>query len=193
MSLFNRQNSSFRISSGFTLIELLVVISIIGMLSSIVIVSLQNARAKAVNAAIKQTLGQFKNAAALYQSEHSSNYYVSATDNICTNQTSGSNPYSFFYESAKTKSGGASLNVDGPWNDYGVALQSTDGIISQCQVNNLQKYVVVTDLAVPEGSNRYWCVDSLGNSLPVNNPQYGDGLDDVVNDSTTLCADANYF
>lgn len=46
---------------GFTLIELMVVISIIGMLSSVVLVSLNSARIKANNTKVIQTVQQLRN------------------------------------------------------------------------------------------------------------------------------------
>jgi prepilin-type N-terminal cleavage/methylation domain-containing protein len=57
---------------GFTLIELLVVISIIGLLSSVVLVSLSNARAKGRDTARVQTLGQIRNALELYYAKNNS-------------------------------------------------------------------------------------------------------------------------
>ena len=52
-------------NKGFTLIELLVVIAIIGVLSSVVLASLNSARNKAKDAAIKVAVGQMANLMAL--------------------------------------------------------------------------------------------------------------------------------
>ena len=56
--------------TGFTLIELLVVISIISLLSSVVLASLNNARAKARDSVRKSDLHQIQNALELYFSQY---------------------------------------------------------------------------------------------------------------------------
>ena len=61
-------------TKGFTLIELLVVIAIIGILSSVVLASLNSARAKARDARRLSDLHQIRNALELYASDNSGSY-----------------------------------------------------------------------------------------------------------------------
>ena len=56
---------------GFTLIELLVVIAIIGLLATIVLVSLNNAKNKANNTKVKADMSQLMLASEMYYSDSS--------------------------------------------------------------------------------------------------------------------------
>ena len=58
-------------NKGFTLIELLVVIAIIGILSSVVLASLNSARAKGADAATKSSLANMRAQAELYYDTNS--------------------------------------------------------------------------------------------------------------------------
>jgi len=59
---------------GFTLIELLVVIAIIGILSAVVLASLNTARNKGADAAIKSNIDNARAAAELYYDNNSNSY-----------------------------------------------------------------------------------------------------------------------
>ena len=63
-----------RSKSGFTLIELLVVIAIIGLLASVIMASLNNARAKARDARRLADLRQLQTALELYASDNNGGY-----------------------------------------------------------------------------------------------------------------------
>ncbi len=65
-------------STGFTLIELLVVIAIIGVLSSVILVALQNARLKGQDSKVRSQLLEVRKAAAQYYSVNG--HYGSAVD-----------------------------------------------------------------------------------------------------------------
>lgn len=70
-------------SKGFTLIELLVVVAIIGILASIVLVSLNSARAKGRDASAKGSISSIRAAAEIYYDSKGGTYYVDASDNVC--------------------------------------------------------------------------------------------------------------
>jgi len=74
------------IRRGFTLIELLVVIAIIGILSSVVLASLNTARSKGNYAAIKSNLSTIQTQAELYYDSNSNSYgtQTSTTGASCT-------------------------------------------------------------------------------------------------------------
>ena len=59
-----------RVIAGFTLIELLVVIAIIGLLSSVILSSLNSARAKGADASVKASLKQIYNQAEFFRNDN---------------------------------------------------------------------------------------------------------------------------
>lgn len=69
---------------GFTLIELLVVIAIIGILASVVLASLNTARDKGADAAIRSNLNNARAQAELYYDDNDNSYL-----NACAEATDG--------------------------------------------------------------------------------------------------------
>ena len=148
-------NTSSR--SGFTLIELLVVIAIIGILSSVVLVSLNSARSKGNDAATKSNLS-----AILTQSEI---YYGGAGNNTYGNAQNG-----------------CTANTGTLWSDITIARSVTATEITNgpgivvCN-STPQAYAVSSALQVNIGANTntFWCVDSTGNAKAHQSP-LGNGV-----------------
>ncbi len=121
-------------TKGFTLIELLVVIAIIGILSSIVLASLNSARAKGANTAVKANLHGLRSQADIIYDNNSQSYA-----NVCTDPSIGN---------AITQA----ISVGG---DVGAT-------VAQRCTSNINAWAANALLKVPEGTSVYWCVDSTG-------------------------------
>lgn len=88
--LRSQQKSSQTTHTGFTLIELLVVVSIIALLSTIILSSIQDARIKAENTQKEEITRQYMSALELYRSKYGSypGTYVNDNTWVCVGFTS---------------------------------------------------------------------------------------------------------
>lgn len=147
--------NTLRRERGFTLIELLVVVAIIGILASVVLASLNNARTKGDDAAIKSNLNNARAQAELYYSTNDSYTGLCADPTILRilNATLAVSP---------------ATTLD---SNYG---NLTDPSRVTCRVPNTagaQSYMLVAPLS--SSAANAWCVDSNGNSKQETNNYTG--------------------
>jgi len=136
------------LKKGFTLIELLVVIAIIGILSSVVLASLNTARGKGADAAIKSNLNNVRAQAELFY-DTANNY-----TGVCA--ASGSNVIGPGVTAANTASG-VVLAVSTVLATAGSATQSV------CHVDATGS-AWAASVPLKTSTANSWCVDSSGQS-----------------------------
>lgn len=150
------------LKKGFTLIELLVVIAIIGILSGIVLSSLNTARGKGSDAAIKSNMASIRSQAELVYDANSCYSDGIAAGSGCL--------------SSAVAPGACSGNADTIFGEPTVASQiaaakaqsaaGTSGAGNACSSNaGQQAYAIVTQLKTAPLSA--WCIDSTGKSKQV--------------------------
>lgn len=136
---------NIKINKGFTLIELLVVIAIIGILSAVVLASLNTARDKGNDAAIQTDLHSLQTQAELFYYNNNPNSYGDSGDmpGICV-VGSGAGP--LFGDPAIVK------QID--------AVDRANGSGTVNCRNSKTAYAVSSQLK--DDPSKYWCVDSTG-------------------------------
>jgi len=133
--------------SGFTLIELLVVIAIIGILSSVVLVSLNTARTKGADAAVKSNLTNIRAQAEIIYDDNGGNY-----TSVCANTATIQKALI-----AAARAGGASTPVAA---DFLIDKVGRTGTVT-CHSRTAGWAAEAPLKTIP---TTFWCVDSLGTS-----------------------------
>jgi prepilin-type N-terminal cleavage/methylation domain-containing protein len=132
---------------GFTLIELLVVIAIIGVLSAVVLASLNSARQKGTDAAIQANIQTIQTQAEVYYDVNRN--YGTVNQTLCPNVGGCINTM---------WCGDVPSNV--PVMSALVALKNLSGAANVNCNSSPTAYAVSARLA--SNSSYYWCLDSAG-------------------------------
>ncbi len=157
--LLSSKKGNSKLSLGFTLVELMVVIAIITAISSVVLVSLNAARAKSANTTIKANLNSLRAQALVFYDTPNPNYPG----------------YIFNYSPGGSYNGGCN-KLGSVLNDqkFSEMIQANNRISpssSYCEVR-FNSWFAITQLVTAENGITWWCVDETGASRGMTNVQY---------------------
>jgi prepilin-type N-terminal cleavage/methylation domain-containing protein len=136
-----------KLNSGFTLIELLVVIAIIGLLSAVVLASLNTARNKAADAAVESDLTNIRAQADIIYDDDGGTYL-----NVCADTQ--------YIQRAITAAAAASGIAVPVAGDFAIGKVGTAGTVT-CHSTLLGW---ATEVPLKTNPAAFWCVDSIGTS-----------------------------
>lgn len=130
---------------AFTLIELLVVVAVIGILTSVVMGSLNTARDKAENAAVRSNLGAARGQAELYHDVNMNSF-----EGVC-DSGAGIGGVKTIYQAIATSvftTGGATVGNGPTTQTNGTCNDEVDGWAAEAWLK----------------TGGYYCVDNVGNA-----------------------------
>lgn len=134
---------------GFTLLELLIVVAIIGILTAIVLIALNDARNKGADAGVKSNLSSARSQAEVFYNANTAS--PNTYDNVCDlGAVGGVEAIGLMVQTAAKSAGLGSYAVNAT-GDLTSATCNTNGVSWAAE-------------APLKGAGGMWCVDSTGTS-----------------------------
>ncbi|HQU07702.1 MAG: hypothetical protein B7X04_01740 [Parcubacteria group bacterium 21-54-25] len=155
-------------SRGFTLIELLVVIAIIGILSAVVLASLNTARQKGSDAAAQTDIGSVRTEAAIYYSNNNA-YYGTGGAAYTAKSVTPASPLTY------SSTGVDMFTFDNTIvNAMNQAAKDGAGTVYYAIGQNGSTYAVAVELN-SSATNNWYCVDANGTGALISTTQVASG------------------